>query len=167
MMTEERFRHYTVGVPKLDEEHWHAFQLMDAMISHLKKGEYDEADFGLDLLAAFVNEHNKVEDELMERINYPYRKWHLESNNKIIAKAKHLKELVLAKHVNRHQINDFEDAILNHIDHEDRKLAEFIRTLPQVPEVVVQNFYPTVDHCIDNYLSASGYAGQQGEKNVN
>ena len=129
MMNADRFTHYKFGIDILDEEHWNAFSLLNDLLTWLKSGDFERADTGLETLFEYVSHHNKLEQELMEKYNYPYITRHLENNAEIIERAKKIKNHIASRKISRFDITDFESAIINHIDHHDRQLANHIHSL--------------------------------------
>ena len=125
-MNEERFKHYTLGHAKLDQDHWETAQILSKLVQELKAKCYPVARGHLEKLVCQTILHDALEQTLMMEHNYPYMEWHLTQNEKIVKESSDLLKKIDRQEVSHYEIHNFEDALLAHIDWDDRQLVEFL-----------------------------------------
>lgn len=75
MMTTERFSHYKVGIPAMDDDHWQLMLQLNHIVCRIKDGLpiHEEVAAARDSLVT----HLKAEENAMYEASYPYVAHHL------------------------------------------------------------------------------------------
>lgn len=129
-MSPESFVHYKSGHKVIDGQHWGLFELL-SKAKFEKDHSKNSAMSYLRELAKVLEQHFKYEEELMIKIDYPFRKFHISQHQKM---ASDLNDQI--KETQRSQIGfsiyffaRVEQALLKHIDSFDLQFVEYIHNL--------------------------------------
>lgn len=77
MMSVERFKHYKLGIPEIDKEHFELFELLNAVEVAIINGDYKSAKEHFDDFFIKLDIHGINEEEMMNLIEYPFMKIHV------------------------------------------------------------------------------------------
>ena len=72
----KQFQLHLIGIPTIDQQHWELIQSLDRIQSSIRENNVKEATDGLDYFFYLLRGHQQTEEELMDRIKYPYRDYH-------------------------------------------------------------------------------------------
>lgn len=83
----------SVGNKQVDQDHKYLLGLINTVeLVILEQGGMDDLALVIDQLRVFAEGHFKRENELMERIGYPYRVDHIYKHNSLLGKLKNIHE---------------------------------------------------------------------------
>jgi hemerythrin-like metal-binding protein len=123
-MSPEQFKHYMMGDPKYDAEHYMLFQTINAYRA-LDNPTHEQADTALrEIFEAFTN-HVAEEEAYMEATDFPYLAYHREMHTSLL---KQLQHYILHQHFHaalvKSELYDFSIAFAHHIDEADRQFYD-------------------------------------------
>lgn len=128
-MSPDQFRHYKVNVPNVDDEHWDMITFMYGINAAAAQGDKNTVALKVGMLETMLEEHCIQEEQLMEKINFPYINAHKEAHNVLrrrmreIANNVNLEKFYLHKDLMR----NLHDIFVTHIDHMDMQYADWIK----------------------------------------
>lgn len=129
-MTAESFKHYVLGIPDIDKQHWQMFQII-AMINDCFDPQV--ACHLVDALVDGWTSHRDIEERYMRSNGYPFTDSHLLDHDKMTFNTIALKKRIYAD-VNikggKYYGSQIEEALRQHIDHNDRQFAVWVREHP-------------------------------------
>ena len=123
---------YSVGNPKIDEQHKHLVKLINALWESCKQGK-SEADKNFAVIikeaAEYVRTHFNTEEQLMTKYNYPdYKNHKVEHETFIVEILNSVKEFQEGKQfVPNKFVRYLRDWLLQHIAISDKKYTPFIK----------------------------------------
>ena len=126
MVSEESFNHYKIGHEHTDAAHWELIELMNAAIVFLKKSETSSAIPLILHLEDKLLKHISEEEQLMKEINYPYIDAHKTEHLGIVRDIRKIHNMIDSRVLKEHIVSHFEETIMNHIDHTDMQIAEYL-----------------------------------------
>lgn len=131
LMNKDRFKHYTLGIPELDEHHWELFQILDE-IKHSEKKDRTVCSKGLlELFFVKLEEHTEFEEQFMEEHGYPFLNAHKAAHPEATGKLKAIRDK-LGKHEEVYvDISDMVCLLCHHIDYGDFQFADYYKSLKQ------------------------------------
>ena len=123
-MSPEQFKHYLVGNPKYDAEHYMIFEKIN-IFRALDNPSKEQCDDALsDVLSSYVL-HCAEEESFMEEKEFPYRAYHIQTHHKL--------QTQLQRYISMHsefgkivknELYDFSVALAHHIDEDDRQFYD-------------------------------------------
>lgn len=124
---------YSVGIPKIDQQHAHLFELASLLARHA--GEVNSKELITQTIAdlhKYVEEHFAYEEAVLEKANYvhlaEHRRMHDLMRTRLGLLTAQLKEGVLT----RHDLVEFmESWLTEHIIMEDMRYIPAVAALPQ------------------------------------
>ncbi|MDR2343916.1 MAG: bacteriohemerythrin [Spirochaetaceae bacterium] len=123
---------YSMGIPKIDEQHKELLRLTNELYASCLKGNDDEskARFKLTIgaMVNYVSEHFSAEERLLQRVNYPGYAEHKREHDSFVKKVlEQVKEFHDGKSfVPNNFVRYLKDWILSHIAMSDKKYSEYI-----------------------------------------
>lgn len=123
-----RTRDTEIGVPLLDEQHTSLTSTINSLYFSMHQGHPQKMLLStIEAFEMLANIHFQVEEEILEIINYPHLKKHIEAHNKVRDQLHTL--LVKNKRTGNPDdiLSYFKIHWLPHIDTFDRHYATFIR----------------------------------------
>jgi hemerythrin-like metal-binding protein len=122
-MSSESFKHYILGIPDIDKQHWQMFQII-ALINDCFDPQV--ACHLVDALVDGWTSHRDIEERYMRLIKYPYVEAHLQDHDKMSAAALSLKKKIYEDveiKGGKYYASKIEEMLRQHIDHNDRQFA--------------------------------------------
>jgi hemerythrin-like metal-binding protein len=121
---------YETGVVWQDFQHGQLIELFEK-IKEAKSGNKDKNlyRYTLAFLAMYVNHHFKLEEEYMEKYDYPAKDVHRREHKKFISQIKQFRaeNMEYSREGSDQLVNQLGEWILNHILKEDQQLGQFIK----------------------------------------
>lgn len=126
-MNLEAFAHYKVGIEIIDEEHWEILRLVDSIKVCAQDKNYDKALALFEKLPCMLKAHYSSEEEMMERIQFPYREYHKTLHATILIEIVKVRHFFLEKnsHMEEHYMILFYQLIVGHLDTADREYIKY------------------------------------------
>lgn len=122
-MSPEQFKHYLVGDPKYDAEHYLMFDRIN-LFRALQNPSTEESDCAIqDILLAFTS-HCAEEEAYMEATEFKYLKYHKEMHADLARKLQHYSRMHSHGFVVKGELYDFSIALAHHIDEADRQFYD-------------------------------------------
>lgn len=127
-MRQDIFKHYTLGIPKLDEEHKNLIDLMETIMKCVECHDKNVCDVTIQKLQECFEQHLNDEENLMEEIEYPYFEWHKSLHNGI----RHRLNLIISNmrlhgySLDKYATESLRDIFIKHIDEQDMQIVQFI-----------------------------------------
>lgn len=126
-MSLERFRHYTVGIPEIDAEHWELCTLLNEAAKYARGKDYQSLKELVTTLSKKLKEHFANEETAMVEKGYPWLKPHREDHQRMIsAMDKFLAKTTDVGYTSTFFCADLEDLFVDHIDQQDRQYEHFL-----------------------------------------
>ncbi len=119
------FKHYKLGIEKIDNEHWELITLMEKVIK-CARPPCDECKILTDKLRDMFYSHCSDEEDYMASINYPYLQEHKDSHKMIAVELELCIKRVLSGFVDKYVTDRMIRIFITHIDHQDLQILEFI-----------------------------------------
>lgn len=123
-MNKEQFKHYVIGIPQLDREHWGLFQLLTKVQEAIVKGNSGVAKKTLDKFFVRLDEHCAHEEEIMRNCNYPYVDQHTASHPEATSQLGARRDIIV-DNILYLDVGTMIDLLSNHIDYSDRHITAF------------------------------------------
>lgn len=125
-MTPERFKHYMVNIPVIDNEHYSLLREINAVTALFKDKNFNEAKVELETLKINMREHTKREEDMFKRINFKFANPHVDDHVRL---TKNLDKIILMSDNDLHRnlshiVAELEDIFITHIDHYDMQYAD-------------------------------------------
>jgi hemerythrin len=125
-MSPEAFKLYKVGIKYIDEEHWEILNLINLIDDDVKTKKHTEALQAVSTLREKLLAHYASEEEMMERISFPYIEYHKNAHKDIL---KELQRIESFFHVNHEASKDcakfLHSLTVAHLDHMDRQYIKY------------------------------------------
>ena len=118
----DKFKHYTIGIPELDSQHWELLELIAKIKRIIKRGCKRLVKKYIDKFFIKLNAHIAYEEALMKTKKFPYILNHIQQEQVMISKIKvviHSDESIL--HTNT---TEMETIIKDHIDNSDSQVLD-------------------------------------------
>ena len=128
--------HYAVGIPQIDAEHAHLFDLADKLHATVAQGAPKQSiQDGLASLIDHARAHFAQEEGVMIRCHYPdFRRHEAEHDQLTGAALQFQREFLAGRNVRSEQMLRFlADWLTVHIDNSDRPMAAFLGSLENRP----------------------------------
>lgn len=130
---------WDMGIPSIDLAHREMLAQMEGLVAALAEGREAEAiEASLALLEGYIGRHFVEEELLMDRLAYPRRGEHQETHEQFRQALGRvgIRQRQDARGLPTDVVNLYYDWFKNHLQNEDRLLAQFVRTadLPFDPE---------------------------------
>jgi hemerythrin-like metal-binding protein len=125
-MDSARFKNYILNNDELDKDHWELFQMLDLLICSIKEHRFNDTSAVMDDFLKCFLEHIGHEYALMVEIDFPYIDWHNTCHEHLVRLSEKMKYDVQIKHYDQHAVSKFEESFLDHLDHMDRQIANYI-----------------------------------------
>ena len=122
-MNQEIFAHYKLNIAHLDIAHWDLLSSMKA----ISRGETENY---FTTLAANLEEHFAIEEEFMLTLGYPFLVDHQLAHHALLHQARKI-ATTLNEKLATLATETLYQVFIQHIDHYDRQIAEFVDTLPK------------------------------------
>lgn len=122
-MDKEVFKHYKLGVDKIDTEHWELIQLMENLL-HSPIDE--DINNKIQELRTKFYLHCLDEEDYMLSISYPFVDAHTEAHQRISSELETCLKRVAAGHRDKYTTENFIRIFVTHIDHQDLQIVDFI-----------------------------------------
>ncbi len=127
MMSLERFRHYTIGVPEIDAEHWELCALLNEAFKFAKDRDAEALKKLVKELSAKLQEHFENEESAMADKSYPWLAAHIEDHQRMMrAMDRFLRRANDECYSTLYFSSDLEELLMQHIDQQDRQYEHFI-----------------------------------------
>ena len=123
---------YSVGIPKIDEQHKELLRLTNELYASCLKDNDEEAKAHfkstVGAIVNYVSEHFGAEERLLQRINYPWYAKHKQEHDNFVKKVlEQVKEFSEGKSfVPNNFVRYLKDWILSHIAMSDKQYSEYI-----------------------------------------
>jgi hemerythrin-like metal-binding protein len=123
----EKFRHYVVGIPALDAEHWELLEMMESLIHSFEAKDGQAVTIAQALYERLIA-HGKVEEEVFTKIEYTYAPYHIQEHHNLEKKMAGLVEYIMLDPLcnRKYLVRTLEEILFHHIDHADRQVGDFI-----------------------------------------
>jgi hemerythrin-like metal-binding protein len=126
-MSPEAFVHYKVGVENIDDEHWEILIVLNDINSSCRENNYRGVVNKICQLKRLLQAHYASEEEMMERIKFPYLKYHRDAHLNILLELSNFYPLCVKKNM---LMLEFSTAYLykltvGHLDTLDRQYMEY------------------------------------------
>ena len=124
---------YSVGVPKLDQQHAYLFELANRLAKHVEKSEDAEiVTHTIKELHKYVEEHFAFEESIMERAQYENLALHCKMHDLMRTRLDLLSAQLKQGLLNRQELIEFmETWLTEHIIMEDMRYILAVSKLPQ------------------------------------
>ena len=127
MMNLERFRHYVVGIPEIDAEHWELCILLNEVAEGANKRDPKLLKELVINLSDRLKEHFVNEEKAMEDRDYPWLRPHKEDHQRMLnAIDRFLGRTTDFGYTSTFFCSDLENLLIDHIDHQDRQYETFL-----------------------------------------
>jgi hemerythrin-like metal-binding protein len=136
-MNPEVFVHYTVGIDLLDAEHWEILKLIDLITLQYQHKEYDTSYELFKRVKPMLIAHYASEEEMMERIQFPYREYHVTTHAKILQEVEKIESFLCKESffMVEHFALSLRRLTLDHLDTMDRQYISWYATWKQSTQV--------------------------------
>lgn len=128
-MTPEAFKHYIIHIAERDNEHKAIFDCFNAAAESIDSAKSKDVVQIIDELIAHTKMHFFHEKEFMDKINFPYRDYHLSTHSALLRELlsikSHFSNLSSVSKHSKYIIQEYERKFSMHVDHDDRQYAEF------------------------------------------
>lgn len=135
-MVPDFFRHYITHIPLLDGPHATMVVDMEEIAKLFKQKEFEKLHNALVLLETTLIAHLIDEDDFMDKINYPYAKYHKIAHSEILKKMANLIDKIdeiAAKHYDsKHLVEELRKILVEHIDHYDMQISNYVKQDPEL-----------------------------------
>jgi len=125
MPLHDRFRHYLTGIDSIDAEHIELWTLMAHLEKHLPT-DLVELSKRIHEIADKFKTHFKNEEQLMDDVDYPYTKYHMQMHKDILVSLQAY-ELSPSPYSARFATQRVSDHFMSHVDQHDIQLAQHIK----------------------------------------
>ena len=127
-MDEAAFKHYKIGVDTIDTEHWNLFEALNKITPTITKAELTQ--FASEMLQ-LLQSHFATEEELMEKIAFPYAHTHREDHKKLSQQFESFVNKIETDNIynNEYLKKDLEKLFLFHIDNFDAQYGAWAKKI--------------------------------------
>jgi hemerythrin-like metal-binding protein len=123
-MEENRFVHYKLGIPEIDDAHWASFVLMSRIKSTSSVNDIPGVVQILNELYSSMEKHFVEEERMLVKMEYKYIGQHKKEHVDVLSRLVRLIKLVEStKYLYRNVVAELELVLVTHIDHSDRQYA--------------------------------------------
>lgn len=123
-MSPEQFKHYLVGDPKFDSDHFMIFERINIFRS-LKNPSLDDATQAIQDVMIQWKIHCTEEESYMEAMDFPFLKYHRQMHAALSAQLERYMSIhVIHSALVNHELYDFSIALSHHIDEADRQFYD-------------------------------------------
>ena len=127
-MNSNRFVHYRLDIPELDDEHWELFLKMSQISDLAQQGQIEQVKSLLDQLCKDMLVHYEHEEKFMESINFPYYEYHVKAHRVLYTKMqKMIGDVDSHFYIDKWLGRNLEEIFMQHLDHMDRQVGEFVK----------------------------------------
>lgn len=126
-MSPEAFVHYRVGIENIDNEHWEILQLYESIRVSCQDNNHSKVFDKVGQLRRLLEAHYASEEEMMEKINFPYLKYHKSAHLDILSELNSLQPFCVKRNM---FMVEYCTEVLNkmtivHLDTLDRQYMEY------------------------------------------
>ena len=120
-MNKKNFRHYSIGIPQIDEEHWELVKCVNKIECAINDEEEFKAKKALDTFFIAFEKHCLSEETLMKECEFIYLTAHIAHHTEELRKLKTYVDVVRDNllYLNATEIRNI---IMNHILQQDSQL---------------------------------------------
>jgi len=127
-MIPERFIYYKLGIPEIDDHHWHLFVLMTEVASLLKNKKKEEILSLLKEIELQLAEHFDIEIKIMSNMHFPFIDTHRAEHELLLSDMQDIIRDV-NKGVFDGLITSLEKILVDHIIHYDLLYVSYANNL--------------------------------------
>ena len=123
-MSPEQFKHYLVGNPKFDSEHYMMFERIN-IFRALENPSVEEGEQALqDVLIGFI-EHVAAEESYMEATDFKFLEYHKTLHSSLSKQlGRYIKTHAMFGKLIKNELYDFSLSLAHHIDEADRQFYD-------------------------------------------
>ena len=126
-MTRDSFKHYILGIPEMDDQHWELFEILNSIEYAVQSGaSIENIRVYLDDFFNKLSEHCADEEKLMQSCNYPYYEHHKATHPESSMQLMKKKDLI-DDHLPYIDYNTMLILLRDHIDHADQQYVTFYK----------------------------------------
>ena len=127
MMTPERFKHYTLGIPELDNDHWELFEILNKLSIAKKNCNSDYSSILKNKFVKLFNLHTNREIELAIKWRFPFTEYHDSSHPTLIDMLYKRTKLSTSECLSELDVSDMINSLCEHIDKYDFQYVPFYK----------------------------------------
>lgn len=133
MMSLDRFEHYKLNIPIIDNDHYQLLLTAGNICNLVKEHNHDEAELLLKHLSIDLKKHFEKEESFLRVVEYKYLEYHISDHHKI---TKELESIELKNHMYDFEIKSLaqkiEDMLIKHIDQFDMQYADIVKNNQEI-----------------------------------